>query len=35
MSDYGSPMKLLFGCLIGAGILIGIVVGAAVMWWLA
>ncbi len=34
MTDYEAPMKLLFGCLISAGVGIGLTI-AAILWWLS
>lgn len=34
MTSYDTPMRALFGCLVGAGVGIGLVI-AAILWWLS
>ena len=34
MGNYEAPMKALFGCLVAAGVGIGLAI-AAILWWLS
>jgi hypothetical protein len=34
MTNYEEPMRWLFGCLIAAGIAVGLIIGA-ILWWLS